>query len=853
MTPDKHKRLQELFFTAHDLPHDERDRFIKESCGEDEALARELRNLLLHADQNPGFLERPVIDAALQARVVDEILRHDDALLSSVGPYRLLSVIGEGGFARVYLAEQLAPLRRRVAVKVLRYGMDSANVLKRFGAERQALAYLSHPSVVSIIDAGQLDDGTRRPYFVMEYVPGEPITTYCERLELSIGERVKLLVRVFDAVQHAHVNGVIHRDLKPSNILVADIDGAPTPKIIDFGVAKAIGQTQLTDQSLHTQQGELLGTLEYMSPEQLRGESDIRSDVYALGVLAYELLAGKPPIAVRRLGIGAAIRAIEETTPRPLRVQNAACDHDLDIVVSTALAKDPGRRYQSAGAMADDLRRVLGHLPIHARKPSALYLLRQFCRRRKGLATVTAVAFVAVLGFAVVAWREQHKARCAERATREYAVFMAQTTLPKLGVLSGTAEVRNDIARRSRDEVLEQLKRRPDDPELLDVLATALRELSSTELGAGQAETALRIRAEAVETRRRAFALAPLDLRILGSLSIDMVLLGDLLCGLQREPEGWQQYEAAAALHEQLVRADRSDVHLEYLAWSQERLSTAALIRGDIDEAQRRAEDCLSVSGELLERDPQNPLALHAVRAAHMVCARVADAHGEVDIVRAHVDQALPLGRFLVESSSSRASYVVDYVVLLQFAGDREATREKAEARYLEARDLMDGLERFGLLDPSARPLQAACLQRLASLRLDQGRADEARQLVDRLLAMRPRLPAPPPDDVRGTVDTHWAIGALLERLGRSDEADEFLGAAFQWQEDATRTRPSDPRELWALAYMLASKHSGRYQNPSRAKELVEIARPHTPRLTPWHIELIQSVTRPNSDEDHVP
>ncbi len=838
MTPDKHKRLQELFFTTHDLPHDERDRFIKESCGEDEALARELRNLLLHADKNPDFLEQPVIDAALQSRVVDEILRHDDALLSSVGPYRLLSVIGEGGFARVYLAEQLTPLRRRVAVKVLRYGMDSAKVLKRFEAERQALAHLSHPSVVSIIDAGQLDDGTRRPYFVMEHVPGEPITTYCGRLGLSIDERIKLLIRVFDAVQHAHVNGVIHRDLKPSNILVADLDGVPTPKIIDFGVAKAIGQTKLTDQSLHTQQGELLGTLAYMSPEQLRGEADTRSDVYALGVLAYQLLAGELPIDVRRLGIGEAVRAIEGVAPTSLRLRNPACDGDLDIIVSTALAKDAGRRYQSAGAVADDLRRLLNHEPILARKPSAVYLLRQFCRRRRALVSVTAGAVVVFFILSAVAWYGLFQARASERRSSEFASFLARETLPRLDEIAGTDAVRDDIAQRCYDESWHLLQRRPDDPHLLDVLASALRYKSSTEFRAGRVTASLDLRRQAVEARRHAATLAPSDATTLGRLSIDLVLLGDALCALERRAEGWRLYEEAASLHERLVESSRSVKHLEWLAWSHERLTIVAFQRSDVSSMTEHSDACLHLSQELFELEPENPLSMHALRAAHVACARAADARGDTELARNHLQQALPLARAVVVADPARPPFVLDCVSLLWLLGNREDDPSLAMKRFEEARVLLESLMRLGMRDAIIGSFRAGVLTRLAGVALDAGNVADANRLADEALALREFFDGP----LQRAVDMHWQVGRVLARLDRRAESEEHLSVAFELQERAAFAPGADVRHLWDLLIMMSSPDSGCYFDPVRSAQLANLARNRTPDLNKEQERILEQV-----------
>ena len=312
------------------------------------------------------------------------ISRHgdEDVEAASIGPFRLMQRIGSGGMGEVWLAEQIAPVQRRVALKLIKPGMGSAHVIARFEAERQALALMSHPAIAAVFDGGSLPDG--RPYFVMEFVPGEPITAYCDRHRLSMDDRIALFVQVCDGVQHAHQKGVIHRDLKPSNVLVTEIDGRVQPKIIDFGVAKAVAQP-LTDRPFFTEMGVLVGTPEYMSPEQAEmGALDIdtRTDVYALGVMLYELLTGVRPFdsaALRRAGIEGIRRIIRETDPprpstRVTGVEPSAVEAarnrdtqpsrlarqlrgDLDWITMKALEKDRTRRYGSASDLAADLRR----------------------------------------------------------------------------------------------------------------------------------------------------------------------------------------------------------------------------------------------------------------------------------------------------------------------------------------------------------------------------------------------------------------------------------------------------------------------------------------------------------------
>ena len=322
--------------------------------------------------------------------------------LEQIGPYRILEPLGEGGMGTVFMAQQDKPVRRRVAIKVIKPGMDSRQIIARFEAERQALALMNHEHIAKVFDAGATDDG--RPFFVMELVQGIPITEYCDHNRLNTEERLNLVIPVCQAIQHAHQKGVIHRDIKPSNVLVAEGDAGPVPKVIDFGLAKAL-QQQLADSSVFTQFGQVLGTLEYMSPEQAElnvTDIDTRTDVYALGVLLYELLTGSTPIGRKRMKSEAFDRILqlirEEEPPRPsarlsdsqealpmLAAQRRSAPSrlshlmrgDLDAIVMKALDKDRARRYDSATGLAADIQRYLMHEPVEAQPPSAAYRLRK--------------------------------------------------------------------------------------------------------------------------------------------------------------------------------------------------------------------------------------------------------------------------------------------------------------------------------------------------------------------------------------------------------------------------------------------------------------------------------------------
>jgi serine/threonine protein kinase len=388
---------------------DERKQLLDEACAGNAALRARLDALLAAYWAGKDKLEPP-------AEATGDFTPCVSVGTIIAGRYKLLEEIGEGGMGAVWVAEQTEPVRRKVAVKLIKPGMDSKSVLARFEAERQALAVMDHPNIAKVLDGGiagepgALATGGGRPFFVMEYVKGVPITEYCDATRLGVLERLQLFVQVCQAVQHAHQKGIIHRDLKPSNILVAPYDDRPVPKVIDFGLAKAM-HISLTDLTVHTKHDAVLGTPRYMSPEQAQLNNldvDTRTDVYSLGVLLYELLTGTTPLEKRRLQEAAwdEIRRLirEEEPPRPsTRLSStdtlpslAACRRtepatltklvrgELDWIVMKALEKERGRRYESASAFALDVQHFLAGEAVSAVPPSAGYRLRKFVRRNKG-------------------------------------------------------------------------------------------------------------------------------------------------------------------------------------------------------------------------------------------------------------------------------------------------------------------------------------------------------------------------------------------------------------------------------------------------------------------------------------
>jgi non-specific serine/threonine protein kinase/serine/threonine-protein kinase len=526
-----------------------------------------------------------------------------------LAPYRFLTLLGEGGMGEVWLAEQLQPVRRQIAIKILKPGMDTAQVLARFEAERQALALMDHPAIAKVFGGGTTALG--RPYFTMEYVRGEPITTHCDGRDLDLRERLTLFMQLCEGVQHAHQKGIIHRDLKPSNILISTTDDHPVPRIIDFGIAKAIGQP-LTERPLYTEIGGFIGTPEYMSPEQAHlspVDVDTRSDIYSLGVVLYELLTGVLPFDSERLrneGVDDVRRTIRDIDPpRPsVRITQLvkasasspqrgmvpakranALRGDLDWITMKALAKDRTRRYQTVNALALDIQRHLDNEPVSAGPPSASYRVGKFVRRHLvGVAVGATLGILIVTFGAITSIQARRIAAERDRANQE-AVMATQISdfLVGLFEVSDPAESRGDTL--TAREILANGARQIE-TELASQPAIRAR-LQAT---IGRVYTSIGMYANARSLLEDAYRL---QIEVLGADSAETIATADHLADLH-----WysSRYDEAEAIYEDILTR-----RLRLLGPEHGDTLKAAFDLGSVYYGQRRMADAERITADTLE------------------------------------------------------------------------------------------------------------------------------------------------------------------------------------------------------------------------------------------------------------
>jgi eukaryotic-like serine/threonine-protein kinase len=800
--------LIEIIGEAMQRPSSEREGYISAACGDAEARERAMR--LLGALERAGdFLDRPSLGAGASAAMVMERPG------STIGRYTLIEQVGEGGFGVVFKAEQREPVQRSVAVKIVKLGMDTRAVVARFEAERQALALMDHPCIAKVLDGGVTDTG--RPYFVMDLVRGEPITTYCGAARLSSCERLELFLDVCRAVQHAHTKGVIHRDLKPANILVSETDGRPLPRVIDFGIAKATGAAGLS-RRVFTEACQFLGTPEYVSPEQARSQSpdvyvDTRTDVYSLGVVLYELLTGETPLDGAELRSAAwdqMLRMIREVDPprpstrvsgRSVAASTAVPDAsglrgDLDWIIMRCLEKDPARRYQTVDGLAADIARHLAGEAVLAAPPSRIYRAKKFIfRHRTAVAASVLIALSLVVGLGLAVWqasvaaRERDRTEARRRDAAQIAEFQASQLRDVQPQLMG-ADLGRDVLAAAGAGMIQAGVNAAEIQSRLDRLSEDLTYANLTDVSLRTLDRS--VFARAVSTIEAKFAGQPLNqASLLLSVGDTMRRLGLL------EGAGAPLGRAVEIRRRELGDDDPETVR------AQAALSALLLEQGKLPEADALAVDVLERSrrtlgpGNVLTIDAMNNLAMlrgrqGKFRESERLARQVLELRERVlgpehmDTVKARGNLGMslfPLGRsaeaeplFRTVVKHMRAALGDDHPDTLIALGNFGACL-RLQGKLVEAEGVMrEVYERRRRVLGAVHPGSLYSALNLSIVVLAQDRPSDAEPLLEEALAGFRRRLGP---DHPWTIEAIGRLVYLRQAQGRGAEAEEAAREAL--------------------------------------------------------------------------
>jgi serine/threonine protein kinase/tetratricopeptide (TPR) repeat protein len=815
----ENKSEEAIFNAAVDIESaGERAAFVKSSCGDDGALLARVEALLQVYYEDGNFLKSPPgIDVTL-----------DDSPLAEgpgtkIGRYKLLQLIGEGGFGVVYMAQQEKPIRRRVALKIIKLGMDTKQVIARFEAERQALAMMEHHNIAKVLDAGATDTG--RPYFVMELVRGVAVTEYCDKNNLATQQRLELFIEVCRAVQHAHQKGIIHRDIKPSNVMITlRDDGTGVPKIIDFGIAKAT-QQRLTEKTLFTEYHQFIGTPEYMSPEQAQmGEVDVdtRTDVYSLGVLFYELLTGTTPFEHKELvstSYDEMRRIIRETDPpTPSTRLNTLGDAlgdiarhrhaepaelckivrgDLDWVVMKTLEKDRSHRYETANELAMDVQRYLGDEPVMAGPPSTVYRLRKFVRRHRtsvvfGLSVAAALIIglcLATIGFVQASLEKERTQKALAQVGKNFQMArdavdeMTRVAQEELAGVPRTEKVRRGLLEKAQFFYAGFAQKNRDNPAVYAERALAYRKVGIIHNELGNYSQAAEAFAEAIallEMLTAEFGEVP-EYHV--ELATEWGWYARTFIWTDRPQEMVRAHTKQVSLWEELV-ADLpiERAYREGLATAHTDLGNALVVKRRLEEAETHFREALAVWQELHTDFPEAPKNLEGLAGSHQW-----------------------LGAVLLESG--------------RFA--------EAEKELLPALQTREQLLAEDPNSPQQRGRLAHLKCSVGGLLRVQGRPEEAEREIREAIAIRSKLLAEFPNQVEHRRRLGWALTYLSQVLtdtGRTEEAEEVVRQLISVREKLAVDFPGVAafRRNWTGALHLLN---GRLRKTGRWAEALEGSR----------------------------
>jgi serine/threonine protein kinase/tetratricopeptide (TPR) repeat protein len=873
----------DLFLRAREITAaEDRQRFLDEaSAGKPELRAR-AEGLLRAGAEAGSFLERPAEELGATGTLApgsqdERSPAPQEGPGTVIGPYKLLELIGEGGMGTVWMADQAEPIRRRVALKVVKEGMDSKQVLARFEAERQALALMDHPNIAKVLDAGRTSSG--RPYFVMELVKGKPITASCDEKRLGVRERLELFGAVCRAVQHAHQKGIIHRDLKPSNVLVAPYDGKPVVKVIDFGVAKATGQ-RLTDKTLFTGFGALVGTPEYMSPEQAEVNNqdiDTRSDVYSLGVLLYELLTGSTPLTRKRLKEAALLEVLrvirEEEPPRPsTRLSTAeglptlAANRgtepakltrlvrgELDWIVMKALEKDRNRRYETANGFAADVQRCLHDEPVEACPPSASYRIVKFVRRNRG-PVLAAGVFVLLLAAGIAGTTiGLIRALAAEQATSEALILArAEQERTQRALAQVTAEQAKTQAALTAESAAKARTR-----EAMNVLTAGVLDTmfaKQPELGPAEKSYLEKV-LEFYDTFTEESGHTA-EARYLQAAAYFQVAHLRTLLGRPREAEAG--YRRAETLLRRL--ADESKGAPEYidkLARTRHNLGLNLAELGEEAEAETALKDAVDLQKKLFDDGG-------GVRYRSELATNYNDLAGLLRLRKQYSDAEKLFRRALdlMENPAPAADAALDRQLLARIRsglgrvlGDQRKFAEAQDA-YREA---LKGLERT-LADYPASPLVrrqlAEAYQGLGVVFAESGKEEDAATVLQQSIDLRKKLSEDYPNVHKyrqALVGSYLDLAVLQARRRRLGDEETACRQAVEQAERLVKVADSVPRDRHALAACLAllGDALAGQQKVADAIEAYSRALPHQmklvddfPRVVDYRHELVNTLVK---------